>query len=60
MSLGSSNQHQNGSLDTVYYDYTHADILPKIPVEIEKLEYIYQHYHTVHTLMIIFHNNLTP
>ena len=32
-----------GSLDTVYHDYTHIDIPPKIPEEIEKLEYIYQH-----------------
>ena len=32
-----------GSLDTVYHDYTHAAILPKMPEEIEKLEYIYQH-----------------
>ena len=33
-----------GSLDTVYHDYTHIDILPKIPEEIEKLEYIYQNF----------------
>ena len=33
-----------GSLDAVYQDYTHTDILPKIPEEIEKLEYIYQHF----------------
>ena len=33
-----------GSLDTVYHDYTHTYILPKIPEEIEKLEYIYQHF----------------
>ena len=30
-----------GSLDTVYNDYTHTDIPPKVPEEIEKLEYIY-------------------
>ena len=33
-----------GSLDAVYHDYTHTDIPPKIPEEIEKLEYIYQHF----------------
>ena len=31
-----------GSLDTIYNDYTH--ILSKIPEEIEKLEYTYQHF----------------
>ena len=33
-----------GSLDTIYHDYTHTDIPPEIPEEIEKLEYIYQHF----------------
>ena len=33
-----------GSLDTVYHDYMHTDITPKIPEEIEKLEHIYQHF----------------
>ena len=33
-----------GSLDAVYHDYTHTDILPKIPEKIEKLVYIYQHF----------------
>ena len=33
-----------GSLDTVYHDNTHTDIPPKVPEEIEKLEYIYQHF----------------
>ena len=33
-----------GSLDTIYTDYTHADIPPKLPEEIEKLENIYQHF----------------
>ena len=33
-----------GSLEAVHHDYTHTDILPKIPEEIEKLEYIYQHF----------------
>ena len=27
-----------------YNDYTHTDIPPKVPEEIEKLEYIYQHF----------------
>ena len=30
-----------GSLHTVYNDYTHTDIPPKVLEEIEKLEYIY-------------------
>ena len=33
-----------GSFDTVYHDYTHTDIPPKIPEEIGKLEYTYQHF----------------
>ena len=34
-----------GSLHAIYQDYTHTDILPKMPEEIEeKLEYIYQHF----------------
>ena len=33
-----------GSLDAVHHDYTHTDIPPKIPEQIEKLEYIYQHF----------------
>ena len=28
----------------VYNHYTHTDISPKVPEEIEKLEYIYQHF----------------
>ena len=35
-----SKDNLEGSLDTVYHDYTHTDIPPKIPEEIEKLEYI--------------------
>ena len=30
-----------GSLYTMYHDYTHTDIPPKVPEEIEELEYIY-------------------
>ena len=33
-----------GSLAMVYNDYTHIDTPPKVPEEIEKLEYIYQHF----------------
>ena len=39
-----SKDNLEGSLDTVYHDHTHTDIPPKIPEEIEKLEYIYQHF----------------
>ena len=33
-------ENLEGSLDMVYNDYTHTDIPPKVPEEIEKLEYI--------------------
>ena len=33
-----------GSQDIVQHDYAHIDIQPKMPEEIEKLEYIYQHF----------------
>ena len=36
------NNNLEGSLDAVHHDYTHKDILPKIPEEIET--YIYQHF----------------
>ena len=32
------------SLDTIYTDYAHANFTAKLPEEIEKLEYIYQHF----------------
>ena len=32
------------STKKIYTDYTHTDILPKLPEEIEKLEYICQHF----------------
>ena len=38
------NENSEGSLDTIYTDYTHADFTTKLPEEIEKLEYIYQHF----------------
>ena len=37
-------ENLEGSLDTIYTDYTHTDIPPKLPEEIEKLENIYQHF----------------
>ena len=38
-------EHDNPyELPNVYNDYTHTDIPPKVPEEIEKLEYIYQHF----------------
>ena len=37
-------ENLEGSLDTIYTDYTHTDIPLKLPEEIEKLEYIYQHF----------------
>ena len=33
-----------GSQDNVHHDYAHIDMPPKMPEEIEKLEYIYQHF----------------
>ena len=33
-----------GFQDTVHHDYAHIDIPPKMQEEIEKLEYIYQHF----------------
>ena len=37
-------ENLEGSLDTIYTDYTHTDIPSKLPEEIEKIEYIYQHF----------------
>ena len=37
-------ENLEGSLNMVYNDYTHTDIPSKVPEEIEKLEYIYQHF----------------
>ena len=37
-------ENSEGSLDTIYTDYTHADFTTKLPEEIKKLEYIYQHF----------------
>ena len=37
-------ENLEGSLDMVYNDYTHTDISTRVPEEIAKLEYIYQHF----------------
>ena len=37
-------QNLEGSLDTVHTNYIHTDIAPKLPKEIEKLQYIYQRF----------------
>ena len=37
-------ENLEGSLHTIYTDYTHTDIPTKLPEEIEKLEYMYQHF----------------
>ena len=37
-------ESSEGSLDTIYTNYTHTDIPPKLPEVIENLEYIYQHF----------------
>ena len=42
--MNSPKENLEGSLDTIYTYYTHTDIPPNLPEEIEKLEYIYQHF----------------
>ena len=37
-----------GSLDIVYHDYTHADILPKMPEEMEKLAQHFQDHEKIY------------
>ena len=37
-------KNSEDSLNTITTDYTHADFTTKLPEEIEKLEYIYQHF----------------
>ena len=44
-----------GSLDTVHHDYTHTDIPSKMPEEMEKLEYIYQHFQDHKRYMNLIH-----
>ena len=39
-----SKENLEGSLNTIYTDYAHAYIPPKLPEEIEKLKYMYQHF----------------
>ena len=41
---GLPKDNSEGFLNTVHPDYTHTDILPKMPEEMEKLEYLYQHF----------------
>ena len=38
------NENSEGSLNTDNTVYTHTDLGTKLPEEIEKLEYIYQHF----------------
>ena len=42
--MDSPKENLKDCLDTIYTDYTHADFTTKLPEEIEKLEYIYQHF----------------
>ena len=35
---------KDDSQDNIHHDHAHIDIPPKMPEEIEKLEYIYQHF----------------
>ena len=39
-----SKESSEGSLDTIYTDYTHADFTTNLPEGIEKLEHTYQHF----------------
>ena len=41
---GLPKDNSEGSQDIVHHDYAPIDILPKIPEEIGKLEYMYQHF----------------
>ena len=42
--LGLPKDNLEGSQDIVHHDYAHIDIPPKMPEEMEKLKYIYQHF----------------
>ena len=44
-----------GSQDNVHHDYAPIDIPPKMPEEIEKLEYIYQHFQDHKRYMNLIH-----
>ena len=44
-----------GFLDTIHHDYTHADIPPKLPEDMAKLEYIYQHFKITKRYMKLIH-----
>ena len=41
---GFSKADSEGFQDNVHHDHAHIDILQKMPEEIEKLEYLYQHF----------------
>ena len=41
---GLPKDYSEGSQDNIYHDYAHIDIPPKMPEEIEKLKYKYQHF----------------
>ena len=41
---GLPKENLEGSLDNVHHDYVHVDTPPKMPEEMEKLEYIHQHF----------------
>ena len=52
-----------GSQDIVHHDYTYIDIPPKMPEEIEKLEYNYQHFQDEFDLQVTteqIHDTLYP
>ena len=44
-----------GSQDIVHHDYALIDIPPKMPEEIEKLEYKYQHFQDQKRYMNLIH-----
>ena len=44
-----------GSQDNLHHDYAHIEIPPKMPEEIEKLEYIYQHFQDHKRYMNLIH-----
>ena len=52
-------ENSEGSLNTVNAVYTHTDFTTKLPEEIEKLEYIYQHFHDCEKIHEIYPHVLT-
>ena len=51
-------ENLESSLDTVYNDYTPTDIPPNLPEEIEKLEYMYQHFQDHEKLEKVYETDL--